>query len=106
MRARLALLAALATAFAGCATGPFGSDAIVPAPAVAAVAAERAGMNPAEIARAADLYVVKCANCHKFYDPARYADAEWDRWMVKMSRKSKLDPVESALLTRYLAASR
>ena len=52
------------------------------------------------------LFRSKCANCHKFYDPARYADAEWDRWMMKMSRKSKLDPVEAALLTRYLAASR
>lgn len=106
MRPRPALLVTLTAALAGCVTGPVGSDAIVPAPAVAAAAAERAGMPPGDITRAADLYVAKCARCHKFYDPAGYTDTEWDRWMAKMSHKSKLDAVEDALLTRYLAAAR
>lgn len=106
MRARLHLVLAGVAMLAGCATGPFGSDAIVPDPAAAATAAERAGMSPGEIARAADLYALKCARCHKFYDPAAYDAAEWRTWMGKMSRKSKLLPDEDQLLNRYLDAWR
>lgn len=91
---------------AGCATSRLGSDAIVPAPAEAAIAAEREGMRPADITRAADLYVLKCAKCHKFYDPASYPDAEWRTWMTKMSKKSRLEADEANLLRRYLDASR
>ncbi len=101
-----ATLAAAAVVLAGCATGPLGSDAVVPAPAKAAIAAERAGMRPAEIARAADLYVLKCAKCHKFYDPAVYNDNAWRTWMTKMSKKSRLETDEADLLTRYLDAAR
>ena len=48
------------------------------------------------------LYLNKCARCHKFYDPRSYPEAEWRTWMHKMSRKSKLHPDQEALLTRYL----
>ena len=106
MRPRLAILLAAFAALAGCITGPHGSDAIVPAPAEAAIAAERAGMSPGEIAHAADLYTLKCAKCHKFYDPAAYRETEWRTWMTKMSKKSKLEADEASLLTRYLDASR
>ncbi len=106
MRFRVHAVLAAAAALAGCATGPHGSDAIVPAPAEAALAAERAGMPPAEVSRAADLYSLKCARCHKFYDPAGYNDTEWRTWMIKMSKKSRLQPAEEDLLTRYLEASR
>lgn len=105
---RRAILGALAAAagLAGCVTGPLGSDAIVPAPAEAAAAAARAGLAPADIARAADLYALKCAKCHKFYDPAGYSDREWSGWMTKMSKKSRLEPNEAEVLARYLNASR
>lgn len=107
MRLRpLAIFGAAALMLAGCATGPLGSDAIVPAPADAALAAERVGMPAADIARAAGLYALKCAKCHKFYDPAAYPDAEWHTWMTKMSRKSRLEPAEESLLLRYLDAAR
>jgi hypothetical protein len=106
MRARLHMVLAGVAMLAGCATGPFGSDAIVPAPAEAGAAAERAGMPPADVARAADLYALKCARCHKFYDPAAYDAAEWRRWMGKMSKKSKLNFEEDLLLNRYLNAYR
>ena len=106
MRHRVHAVFATATLLAGCATGPHGSDAIVPAPAEAAIAAQRAGMQPAEISRAADIYPLKCAKCHKFYDPAPYPDSEWRTWMTKMSKKSRLEPDEAELLTRYLDAAR
>lgn len=100
------LLLMAAGMLAGCATGPHGSDSIVPVPAEAAIAAARAGMSPGEIGRAADLYPLKCAKCHKFYDPAGYNDVEWHKWMRKMSKKSHLEPDEANLLARYLNASR
>ena len=107
MHARLSWSIVLAAVgLAGCVSGPHGSDAIVPAPAEAALAAGRAGMPPADIARAAEIYVLKCARCHKFYDPAGYSAADWSKWMAKMSRKSRLQPVEESLLGRYLDASR
>ena len=106
MRSRVHAGFAAVAVLAGCATGPHGSDAIVPAPAEAALAAERAGMPPAEISRAADLYSLKCAKCHKFYDPAGYNDTEWRTWMTKMNKKARLQPDEEDVLTRYLNASR
>ena len=48
------------------------------------------------------LYVAKCAKCHKFYDPAKYSDAEWHKWMAKMSKKSKLTTEQSEILSRYI----
>jgi len=59
-----------------------------------------------EIAVARKLYVAKCAKCHKFHNPAKYADEEWRTWMRKMSRKSKLKPDQNELLSRYLATFR
>ena len=106
MRFRVHATLVAAAVLAGCVTGPHGSDAIVPAPAEAAVAAARAGMTTADIARAADLYPLKCAKCHKFYDPAAYSDTEWSVWMTKMSRKSRLEPDDAEVLARYLNASR
>jgi cytochrome c553 len=48
------------------------------------------------------LYTAKCARCHKFYDPARYSEPEWNKWMEKMSKKAKLKPDQKELLSRYL----
>jgi uncharacterized protein YceK len=48
------------------------------------------------------LYVAKCAKCHKFYDPAKYSDQEWEKWMTKMSKKAKLKPEQEAMLARYI----
>jgi hypothetical protein len=59
-----------------------------------------------ELREAARLYTAKCARCHKFYDPAGYSDAEWRMWMNKMSRKARLKPEQSQLLSRYLETFR
>src|SRR5437667_6761367 len=55
-----------------------------------------------ETAAARKLYVAKCAKCHKFYDPAKYSGEEWQKWMAKMSKKSKLTPEQSEVLARYI----
>ena len=36
------------------------------------------------------IYVRTCAKCHEFYPPTDYSQPEWDKWMAKMRRKSKL----------------
>ena len=48
------------------------------------------------------LYEIKCAKCHKFYDPTKYPDEEWSRWMEKMTKKAKLKPELAELLTHYI----
>ena len=49
------------------------------------------------------IYVAKCAKCHKFYDPAKYSEADWQMWMTKMSKKAKLKPEQEAEVSRYIS---
>ena len=65
-----------------------------------------AGLSDDEILVARNLYVAKCAKCHRFYHPTDYSELDWISWMKKMSRKSKLQPDQEELLSRYLAAFR
>jgi len=55
-----------------------------------------------ELTAARKIYVAKCAKCHRFYEPANYAESAWQTWMEKMSKKSKLKGEQASLLTRYL----
>ena len=74
--------------------------------ALALAGAGAADLSPVEKKAAKDLYEIKCAKCHKFYEPTAYSPTEWDDWMRKMSRKSKLKPAQEELLTRYLGEIR
>ena len=65
-----------------------------------------AGLSAFEINKARDLYVAKCAKCHRFYEPSDYSLEEWDSWMDKMSRKSRLNVDQEEQLSRYLGAFR
>ena len=51
---------------------------------------------------ARQLYIAKCASCHNFHTPANYTAAEWNDWMSRMSRKSKLNAEQEGLLRVYL----
>ena len=110
MRSLLSALAAalgVAAGLAGCqSSAPDGRTASVSAPVLTTEAAGATGLSIVEVADASQLYVAKCAKCHKFYHPARYSQKDWDTWMRKMSRKSKLKPPQQELLTRYLGAFR
>ena len=55
-----------------------------------------------ETTTAQKLYVAKCAKCHKFYEPKNYTDTDWEVWMGKMSRRSKLKADQEEALKRYL----
>ena len=48
------------------------------------------------------LYILKCAKFHKLYNPAKYSDEEWGKWMIKMSRKAKLNSEQSQLISQYV----
>lgn len=47
------------------------------------------------------LYVLKCAKCHELYDPKNYSDTDWNFWMTKMRKKSKLKPEEFDLILSH-----
>src|ERR1051325_3574029 len=59
-------------------------------------AAHAAGLSPEQTANARQLYLFRCAKCHRFYNPRDYADAAWSEWMAKMSRKAHLTEPERA----------
>ncbi len=73
---------------------------------VAASRTKAAELSIKERQDARKLYNAKCAKCHKFYDPAEYSQVDWNVWMSKMSRKSKLKPEQHELLSRYLETFR
>ena len=60
-------------------------------------------LSPARAAQARTLYLAKCAKCHDLYDPRAYNEVDWQRWMIKMKKKSKLKNDQFELLTNYLS---
>jgi hypothetical protein len=85
MLIRLVLLVLIETALGGCASPSQAKD--VP---------------PDDKSAGHTIYVAKCAKCHKFYDPAKYSESDWEMWMAKMSRKAKLKPEQETELSRYI----
>lgn len=69
--------------------------------AVASVTAKAAELSGAQLDAAHKLYVMKCTKCHERYSPTDYSKAEWDIWMTKMNRKSRVKPAQADLLTGY-----
>lgn len=67
----------------------------------AAGVAPAADLSANEFNAAKKIYLVKCAKCHEFYPPADYSKTDWDAWMVKMRKKSKLKPDQFDLVQRY-----
>ena len=59
-----------------------------------------------ELQAARKIYVAKCAKCHRFYEPTNYTEPDWQTWMEKMNKKSKIKGEQAALLNRYLDAYR
>jgi hypothetical protein len=63
-------------------------------------------LSPTQVQEAHKIYINKCAKCHELYNPKAYSDAEWDKWMVKMKKKSKLKQEQFDLLMGYTATLR
>jgi len=68
--------------------------------------AKAAKLSSDMISQGAKLYSLKCARCHKFYNPDDYGDAEWHRWMNRMSKKAHLKSDDREVLSLYLDAFR
>ena len=81
---------------AGCAT------LSVPPPPASAAAATSAE----EFDTARKLYINQCGRCHKFYNPNYYSSNEWNSWMRKMAKKSKLTSEQEEILGRHLTLYR
>ena len=97
---------AVAVGLVGCQSSAPSGRTLDAVPRLDAAVASAIGLTTEQVSDATALYTVKCAKCHKFYDPTQYSQPEWDMWMQKMSRKSKLKPAQEELLARYLGAYR
>jgi hypothetical protein len=93
---------------AGCATSSQDSTSNIPEarPRVIEQRVQTIGWSAKDARQATSLYALKCGRCHKFYDPAAYAAADWDLWMVKMGKKARLTSNEQETLSTYLATAR
>lgn len=38
-----------------------------------------------------DLYISKCGGCHQLYNPKDYTNNEWDKILLSMQKKSKIN---------------
>src|SRR5262245_41955193 len=63
-------------------------------------------LSPNEVAAARRINLTKCGKCHKLYQPTDYSIADWDKWMAKMAKKSKLKPQQTSLLNQYFELRR
>jgi hypothetical protein len=91
----------------GCATSSTSNPNVPEAhPRVVKQRVLAAGWSPTDANRASDLYALKCGRCHKFYDPSAYSAEDWDVWITKMSRKSRLTAEQEKTLFEYLAKAR
>ncbi len=74
----------------------------VPPPASASDA-ERAHVELAELQQGRTLLVQKCGNsCHTTPLPSEHTPAEWPAKLDEMSARSKLQPMQRALIEKYL----
>lgn len=62
---------------------------------------EDEGLSMKELTVAKKVYTSKCGRCHEFYEPSAYSDKEWNLWMTKMIRKSRLKKEQAELVLRY-----
>ena len=65
-----------------------------------------AELSPSQLKEARKIYIGKCAKCHELYEPKGYNNADWDMWMLKMKKKSKLKDEQFELLKEYTASLR
>jgi mono/diheme cytochrome c family protein len=86
-----------------------GCGAFVPrvTPELVAVAQARdPSLDAGTLERGREIFVTKCASCHGLPDPLDYSDAEWPRWMQKMTRKAKLTEGQPATALSYVLTAR
>jgi len=72
-------------------------------PAVTASDASRAHLELADLQNGRTLLVQKCGNsCHTTPMPSSHPAAEWPAKLDEMAERSHLDPMQRALIEKYL----
>jgi hypothetical protein len=56
---------------------------------------------PKDRSRAEELHKLKCAKCHKLYEPADYEMDKWDAWLLKMKKKARLKDDQYELILNF-----
>ena len=72
-------------------------------PAVTASDADRAHVEIAELQQGRTLLVQKCGNsCHVTPMPSQHSAAEWPAKLDEMAGRAHLQPIQRALIEKYL----
>jgi DNA-directed RNA polymerase subunit RPC12/RpoP len=66
----------------------------------------QAGLEAKRITVGREVYLSKCSECHRFFDPASYTPDEWSSWIGKMRGKAKLGARDSDELNVFLSTIR
>jgi len=51
-----------------------------------------------------ELYVSSCASCHGLVDPLKLTKDKWEKKMVSMQKKAKIDDTKKDLILHYIEA--
>lgn len=49
-----------------------------------------------------NLYISKCGGCHQLFDPNSYTKAEWEKIIVVMQEKSKINDQQKNDIIRWI----
>jgi cytochrome c5 len=72
-------------------------------PTATASDASRANVELAELQQGRTLLIQKCGGaCHKTPMPGDHLAAEWPKKLDEMAERSKLEPMQRALIEKYL----
>lgn len=70
-------------------------------PAISAGETNATTLSPTELKAYRKLYLGKCAKCHELHSPEAYTSSQWNGWLTKMNRSSKLTPAQAMMIKRY-----
>ena len=70
------------------------------------IAPYQGGQVTAQIRNGREVFITKCTECHRQYDPASFPGASWDNIMGTMRGKAKLRGTESDDLARFIKSIR
>lgn len=84
---------------------PFGCATLLPEPMAQDAVRSNAlwpGIQLSDLQRGRKLYIHNCASCHELHLPSERESAQWERIMVKMQKKAKIDDATKDNIMQYL----
>jgi hypothetical protein len=63
------------------------------------------GTTLVDLKKGRDAYVQNCASCHNLHDASDLSPTQWEKVMVKMQKKAKIDDLTKDSILHYLLAS-